>query len=371
LWGDTAPTDRNLAASYWVLGAAWMTLHLWDHYAFSGDVVFLTGAYLILKESSLFFLDMLTENENGQLVLSPTCSPENVYRLPNGEFGVLCSGSTVDSEILSTLFRRTEAAAEILNTDPDLRKELRSALGKLPPLSVGRHGQLMEWLEDFEEEDPTHRHIVHGFGLHPGDLISPRQTPELAEAFRVTLNRRGDDGTGWCMAWKACFWARLGEGERAYQLLQNLFQPADSEFAGSRDNSYHGGGSYPNLFCAHPPFQIDGNFGGAAAILEMLLQSHETEEDLPIINLLPALPASWGEGTIRGLRARGGIDVDLQWNNGVLEKLALTARQDTACIVRYHNESFRWLAESGERFVGGVASFLATNNDPAVELSFS
>lgn len=357
LWADTAPTDRNLAASYWLLGGAWLALHLWEHYAFGGDAEFLQRAYPTLREATLFFLDRLAEDDQGRLVLFPTCSPENVYRLPNGEFGVLALGCSLDSQILTMLFRRTLAAAEILETDLAFRREIRQALARLPALSVGRHGQLMEWLEDYEEADPRHRHVAHAFALHPGDLISPRQTPELAEAVRVTLDRRGDDGTGWCMAWKACFWARLGDGERAHELLSNLLRPAEEDFSGPRDHSYLGGGSYPNLFCAHPPFQIDGNFGGAAAILEMLLQSHEAQGGLPVIHLLPALPAAWPEGTLRGLRTRGGYEIDLRWSAGELEEFTLRAGRAGSCLVRLGNESFSWTAKADEQLLGGRELF--------------
>ncbi len=341
LWADTAPTDRNLAASYWLMGGAWLSLHLWDRFDFTRDRFFLERAYPILRDASRFFLDFLVEDARGRLVISPTVSPENVYRLPNGEFGALAEGCAMDSQILDVLFRRAEAAAGILGIDESFRAELRKAQDRLPRPAVGKSGGLMEWLEDHEEVEPQHRHVSHAFGLFPGDVISPIRTPEWAEALRVTLTRRGDGGTGWCMAWKACLWARLRDGEHAHALLGNLLHPCGSGLGGGTDRAYEDGGSYPNLFCAHPPFQIDGNFGGAAAIVEMIVQSHETGvdsdtgESLPLIDLLPALPSAWAEGAVRGIRARGGFVLDFEWKEGRLHSGTLYSERGGACLIRY------------------------------------
>jgi alpha-L-fucosidase 2 len=340
LWADTTPTDRNLAASYWLMGGAWLALHFWDRYDFTRDRSFLERAWPVLREASRFFLAFLVEDAKGRLVVSPTVSPENVYRLPNGEIGVLCHGCAMDSQILDVLFRRAETAAEILDTEPEFRAALGAARARLPKPTVGRSGGLLEWLEDYEETEPQHRHVSHGFGLFPGDIVSPNLTPEWAEALRVTLEGRGDGGTGWCMAWKACFWARLRDGERALRLLGNLLTPASSLDADS------GGGSYPNLFCAHPPFQIDGNFGGAAAVLEMLVQSHETRPDpetgrlLPVIDLLAALSATWSEGEVRGVRARGGFILNFAWKDGKIATGEIRSTLGGACLLRH---------EKGER----------------------
>jgi len=340
LWADSCPTDRNLGASHWRLGGAWLALHLWDHYDFGRDENFLRDAYPILKEASRFFLDDLITDAAGRLVVSPSCSPENTYSLPSGEAGVLCAGCSMDSQILDTLFRRTHRAAKVLGVDEELRNELESARQRLPRPAIGGKGQLMEWFEDHEELEPRHRHVSHAFALFPGDIISPRETPELSEALKVTLNTRGDEGTGWGMAWKTCLWARLGDGERAHRLLMNLLMPARQK-PGSPWISCVGGGSYPNLFCAHPPFQIDGNFGGTAAIAEMLLQSHGkrknpvTGEWVPIIHLLPALPAAWKSGKVRGLRARGGFEIDITWHKGALIACQVRSTRENTCFVQY------------------------------------
>jgi alpha-L-fucosidase 2 len=340
LWRGTAPIN-NSNHGIWPTGGAWLATHFWERYLFSGDKEFLRSkAYPLMRGAALFFVDALVKHpEKGWLISGPSNSPEQ---------GGLVMGPTMDHQIIRALFGQVIAAATILNTDAPLRDQLASMRKRIAPNQIGRHGQLQEWLEDKDDPANQHRHVSHLWGVHPGDDITAYGSPELFAAAKKSLELRGDAATGWSMGWKINFWARFLDGDHAYTILRNLIQPASERTAGL----------YRNLFDAHPPFQIDGNFGATAGIAEMLVQSHDPYAkpgDLtPVqsgasafVHLLPALPSVFPTGKVTGLRARGGFDVEIEWRGGKLVRARLIARHSKPVTVRYAGREIKVEAKAG------------------------
>ncbi|MEO6359325.1 MAG: glycoside hydrolase family 95 protein [Sphingomicrobium sp.] len=317
VWRPTAPIDGQ-QWGMWPTGGAWLCKTLWDHYEYDPDQAFLRRIYPLLRGASLFFLDTLVEDPKGRgLVTSPSISPENMHR-PGA---ALASGVAMDRQILRDLFAYTlEAHGKLGSPDREFARQLETARNRLPADKIGAQGQLQEWLEDWDAQAPeqNHRHVSHLYAVYPSEQLNVRDTPAFIAAAKKSLDTRGDLSTGWATAWRIALWARMGDGERAYSVLQGLLGPQRT---------------YPNMFDSHPPFQIDGNFGGAAGILEMLVQSWGGE-----IHILPALPNDWASGSIRGVRARGGIEVDLDWAGGAARKLVLRGRPRAQVKLRYRGQ---------------------------------
>jgi alpha-L-fucosidase 2 len=323
--GDFGQGDPRWAN--WPMAGVWMSQHLWERYAFGGDAAWLRATgYPLMKGAAEFAMDWLVEGPDGFLVTAPSTSPENAFTTPDGYTGVVSVMTTADLALIRGLFLNVIQASEALGVDAAFRAAVTAKLDRLPPYKVGRRGNLQEWYLDWDDPEPEHRHVSHLIGLYPDDQINPMDTPALAAAVRRSLELRGDGGTGWAKAWKIGLWARLLDGDHAYRMLRTHLQYVSA----SGETQYRGGGTYPNLFDAHPPFQIDGNFGATAGIAEMLLQSQRGE-----VHVLPALPAAWVTGSARGLRARGGYTVDIAWNGGKLGSTTITADRAGAVRVRY------------------------------------
>jgi alpha-L-fucosidase 2 len=311
----------------WPMGGAWSSTHLWEHYLYTQDKSFLEQkAYPLMRGAAEFCLAFLVSDSAGRLITSPSTSPENNFKTPNGYIGSTFYGGTADMAMIRELFMDIVAAQQVLKNDNEFASKINNALTNLLPYQVGKKGNLQEWYYDWEDADPKHRHQSHLYGLYPGNHITVDKTPSLAAAAKKTLEVKGDETTGWSKGWRINLWARLKDGDHAYKMYRELlkFVPPDE----TKENYKNAGGTYPNLLDAHPPFQIDGNFGGAAAVAEMLVQSNGD-----IIELLPALPKAWSSGEVKGLKARGNYEINMSWNGGQVNNLVIKSTKPTAQVL--------------------------------------
>jgi len=346
VWGFTAPGEHPSWGMH-VGAGGWLCQHLWDHYTFNPDREYLERVYPVMLGSAKFYLDWLVRDPvTGELVSGPASSPENTFIAPDGSVGQISMGPSHDQQVIHELLTNVLSAAKLLKDEDPLLSKIDSALKELAMPKIGSDGRLMEWREEFKEREPTHRHVSHLYMLHPGNMIDPDKTPDLADAVRKSLEARTDIGTGWSLAWKINFWARLHDGNRAYKLLKDLLRPIETYGT----NMSNAGGTYQNLFCGHPPFQIDGNFGGTSGITEMLLQSHIREGDDYLIRVLPALPDAWADGEVRGLRARGGFETDIKWKDGLLESCTIRSLKGKRMKAVYGKITIDIVTEAGKEY---------------------
>lgn len=326
LWRIAGPVD----GAFWGMfpnGGGWLSTHLWEHYQYTLDKDFLNEYYPILKGAANFYLDYMVERD-GELLVVPSVSPEQGGR---GKQSPVCAGCTMDNQIARDVLSQALFAARELDKDADYQQKLTKAIAMLPPMKIGQYGQLQEWREDLDDPRNEHRHISHLYGLYPSSQISPYKTPDLWKAAGVTLKQRGDQATGWSLGWKTNFWARMLDGNHAFTIISNMLRLLPNE---GKERQYPDGRTFPNLFDAHPPFQIDGNFGVTAGIVEMLMQSDPITDAKPYIHLLPALPDAWPAGSISGIKARGGYELSISWKEGKLTSAAITAQQDGTLRLR-------------------------------------
>ncbi|MDE5794250.1 MAG: glycoside hydrolase family 95 protein, partial [Muribaculaceae bacterium] len=335
IWAITNPVGLNSGDPQWAnwnMGGAWISSHIWEHYLFTRDLDFLREYFPTLKGAAEFCLDWMIEDKNGNLITSPSTSPENNFIAPDGKPVATSAGAYADLAMIRQCLADTRDAAIALNTESELVKEIDAALEKIAPYRIGKAGQLQEWAEDFKEQDPQHRHQSHLYGLYPGHHISITETPELAKAAAKTLEIKGDNTTGWSTGWRVNLQARLANADRAYGMYRRLLKYVSPDKYNGPDKR-RGGGTYPNLLDAHSPFQIDGNFGGTAGVAEMILQSTPNT-----ITLLPALPTQWKDGSVAGLRTRCGATVDFNWTNGKVTSVIISSNSNEKIILKANDK---------------------------------